>query len=715
MRIHVVRFQHQSQRLDTPSGNDSEAPATLLFDPRLERGAERRIGDRYRRLDFGARSADLLVLRGSSPDFGTLVDEDTMLEEILEGKPAMVLAPEAAGHTPVLRSASWSGVVDQHPGVNELREAEILCGLHAEEAIYRQGGVHYLLPNAGYHAEAFVRLADSLNDQIDLIRLSDWLVEKVDERTALVADNGSMLALLTTVALRVNETRGFTPQIATLNEYPIAPTAIATMVDRLRVAGDTRLLFCVSVNSSGRVAREVANLVDVESEVVIICETGVPPDDGLERFARNPVTRWEIEADGRCKRCPDRHLLAVSPRSYELRTAIKLKPVGLEMRHAEANREFWEAAQETEAVKLHVEAQLAKGSATKTRHLAVQIDVTKMLAQGSAFRERCLKTLRGISPPQLVLIPEHECSEALAGLVREAFPDLGADAVLVHGIGAEAPSLTEHLDGVRHVLVVDDTIVSGATLVGLRRLVHIASRELGGVKATIFVPLSRPADPEDHLHVRRCVFPKEKGEDGLVLGGLHCAQELLLPDGNDDCPWCRERTMIEEGLDQLQGASHEFASQRRSHLEALAPPLLPCGGEEEGEIVGSFFGDLKPVTAFAAVSALAQYMHCEMERVRHDETIQVLDVALLLQAFFDPIIVAAMLRTLQPRDLRDAPSEPAVARTIRANMREYPDATIAELATAAIAGKLPVKPVRELLEERKGDWAQAYLDLLEGY
>lgn len=87
----------------------------------------------------------------------------------------------------------WSAPVSDEPTPGELREAEILCGLQAEQAIYHQGGVHYLLPNAVHHAEAFVRFGDSLNDQIDLFRLSDWLIERIDSDTALLADNGSML------------------------------------------------------------------------------------------------------------------------------------------------------------------------------------------------------------------------------------------------------------------------------------------------------------------------------------------------------------------------------------------------------------------------------------------------------------------------------------------------------------------------------------------
>jgi hypothetical protein len=147
----------------------------------------------------------------------------------------------------------------------------------------------------------------------------------------------------------------------------------------------------------------------------------------------------------------------------------------------------------------------------------------------------------------------------------------------------------------------------------------------------------------------------------------------------------------------------------------LAPPLLWGGGEKLRATFGSLFGDLSPAAAFAAVSAVAQHMHCRLDADRRDETIKIVDLPLLLQAFFDPVIVAGMLRTLPARDLRDPASDPALARTLRENVRDYPAATIAELAFAVTEGKLPPKPVRDLLARHTGDWVEALVALLAGY
>lgn len=149
----------------------------------------------------------------------------------------------------------------------------------------------------------------------------------------------------------------------------------------------------------------------------------------------------------------------------------------------------------------------------------------------------------------------------------------------------------------------------------------------------------------------------------------------------------------------------------------LQPPLLPLGGEGEGKIVGSFFGELGPMSAFAAVSAHAQHLHERIEEVRVNETVKVLDVPFLLQAFFDPVIVAALLRTLPRRDLSDPAREYLVAREIKTNADSYYPATLAELALAALVLKVPAESVRAALEARppEDEWAHTYAELLAGY
>lgn len=519
MSIEVVRFGLQSWR--QPSGEADAAletggeaePAVLLFDPRMERGARDVIGDRFRRVDAGARAADLLIVRGSRPELRERVEADAMLAERRGERGTLVLCPSELGRAPELHDVSWSPPVDRRPTTEELREAEILCGLNTKEAVYRQAGVHYLMPNTRYHAEAFVRLGDSLNDQIDLVRLSDWLIPRIDQYTALLADNGSMLPLLTTLALRANQIHEFVPQIATLDEYPLTPTAVAELVERLPLDGGERLLCLISVSSSGRVADTLAALDGTETEAVIICETG-DGQGGVEHFARLPVKRWEINDEGRCPACKEMHLLAVSPRSYELRTAIKFEPETLDIGHAAECREFWEAVEKAGAISLHVEAKRARGAPSGNRHLAVQIDVAELLSKSKPFRARCLEELAKIAEPSLVLIPEHAASEALRALVLEAFPNLGASQVMLCGVGPELPELPPLLEEVDHVLIVDDTLISGTTLVGMRLAIHDAAVTLDrNVDVSVFVCISRPANSENEKRVRLPVTrpAKKKG------------------------------------------------------------------------------------------------------------------------------------------------------------------------------------------------------------
>jgi len=639
-----------------------------------------------------------------------------MFRDLARDRVIMTLVPEQTGAVPKLRQLGWSRDPDfELPTVAELRQAELLCGLHHEGAIFRHDGCHYLLPNSGVHAAAFVRMADALQDYIDVVRLSDFLVELVTPGTALAADNGSLLGLLATLALKVSETHGFVPQIRALNEYPVEPTAVGKMADELVAGGAQRLLFCLSVNSSGRVAEQIAGLSDLPANVVVLCNTGkLPKAENIEAFSEYQVDTWKAKEHGRCEECSRLHLLTIDPHNYEVRARVHLKPAPLDIRQAEKVRPFWEAAQDADAVRLHVRATTAPGSPAPVRHLAVEIDVGKMLSSQGDFRQRCLEKLHELSPPQLVLIPKHGCSEILRQLVLEAYDDLDDDNVVVGGVGDEAPELCGQLDENTHVLIIDDALVSGATLVSLHRTVHHARDDDGDAAISIFVPLSRPSRPDDREHVERHVYPPAKQDDGRIKGGLHYAYDLLLPDANQ-CPWCREKEFLEERLETLSPESRKRATNRIDRLKELEPPFLPCGRTEEPKTVGSFFGTLEPRAAFAAVSAYAQGMRCKMEDDRHDETIKIVDVPLLLQAFFDPIIVAAMLRTFQVRDLRDPGSGPEVARTIEENIKGYEPATIAELALAATEGKVPASTVRKLLEERGEEWTGLYLELLEGF
>jgi len=702
--IRVVRFQHQSQSL----ARDGDK-RILLFDPRMERGVDL-LGDRYRRLDIGARNAELVIVRASTPDLIGTVAEGGMLRNLIGATPVRVLAPESPGAAPSLHDVEWSEPLSfEGPSPETLREAEMLCAIQAAGAAYRAPGTHYLLPNGQFHAKSFVRLADALQDYIDLIRLSDWLAYRVDESTALVADNGSLLALLTTIALRVRERLEHAPPIATLNEYPVGPTAIADAVDRFRAQGWQRLLFCVSVNASGRLAREVSALHDVETDVVVLCETHPEPADDFERFAHHPIERWRVNPDGTCSQCPELHLLSIDPRTYEIRPQLRLRPQGPDTHHAAENKEFWEAVERTSAVKLHYDAATAAGAGSPSRHLAVWLDAPQLL-EDERFRSLCLEKIRAIDAPDLVVIPHHRASDALTALMREALPNLADDRILSCALGEAAEAAGEHLDGLTHVLLVDDTAVSGTTLVRLHQEVRDLRQE-AIPRISAFVVLSRPSTTEDFDHLcRRFTHFDGRGR----CPGFHFGHHLLSP--GSECPWCRERDFLAERLDGLDGPARAEATKRLGRLAAmLEPPLLWGGGEQLRETFGSIFGELNPEAAFAAVSALAQYMHCRLDADRRDETIKIVDVPLILQAFFDPIIVAGLLRTLPARDLREPASDPALARTLRENARSYPPATIAELALAVTEGKLPAAPVRELLQEHEGDWVEALKALLAGY
>jgi hypothetical protein len=263
---------------------------------------------------------------------------------------------------------------------------------------------------------------------------------------------------------------------------------------------------------------------------------------------------------------------------------------------------------------------------------------------------------------------------------------------------------------VGRALVIDDVLVSGATLVALRDQLFRATQKAGrDLELWAFVVVSRPARPEDRRHVERR-YGKREGTHGGVEFAFRAAEHILLP-GAGACPWCRERELLQRMLGRLNGPAREQAGARITQLRgaALDAPILATGDDGDLRTIGSFFGVVHSPAAFAAASAVAQNMMCSFESNRTQGSVRVLDVALIVQAFYDTILVAGQLRRFEPRDLRDHGHDAELSRAIASNAREYALATLVELGLAAFEHKLPRGPVIDVLTERNEEPLAAML------
>ena len=134
----------------------------------------------------------------------------------------------------------------------------------------------------------------------------------------------------------------------------------------------------------------------------------------------------------------------------------------------------------------------------------------------------------------------------------------------------------------------------------------------------------------------------------------------------------------------------------------LNPPfLLGAGQKGAAELVtaGSFFGNLRQKTAFASCVSATQSLIGAFRTAHTNETIDVLDLAMIVSAYFEAVFPSAVMRTCTRAQLWCPKSEPALTDALRnVDLSRLLPGTIPELAVAAALGNLPAQPVADLID-----------------
>jgi hypothetical protein len=392
-----------------------------------------------------------------------------------------------------------------------------------------------------------------------------------------------------------------------------------------------------------------------------------------------------------------------------------LESVPFDFSKAAEQEEFWRLADRTDAVELHYDEEIPAGPHPGRRHMSINIDIPALLGD-EVFRQRVVDELSIAEIPDLVLIPDHDAADAMAALATSAFPQLDATRIQrVRGAKLD-DALVDALGSCEHVLLLDDSAVTGKTLISLRREIYRRVTEPNkppGVEA--FVVLDRPSSTEDEEAVRRTLT--RKGKAGRPLRGFRYVERVFLPS-HDECPWCDEDRLLGRFVSRIP-QHQEFIRERSgllSSMEGLRPPLLPTAEDRaERRTHDSFIGDLRPAAAFAATASAAHGLTQKLLEMRKGAQIALVDVGLVAEAFYDQIIVAGLLRVVPPRFLRHHTNVEAINHRLAAHAAAFGEGCIAELAWAAVRGCIPREAIHAVLSELDDPSPAlvAYRELLE--
>jgi len=708
MPITYARYVHRKPEPDvfSLSLEELEEESILLFDPVLE-ATTTGIGELYRRLDIGLRASEILVFRGAGIELDAAIDRDPLLPDHLGGKQVFALIGgfEPASPSPVLRPILKFAAPAARPRIENLREAELTAILQRAQAVFASNEYHYELPS-GLHAEKFVRLGDALRSVYDVRRLTDWVLAYLKGDTVVIADTGSMLPLLIDLREQAASRFGWRVEISTLDRYPQSALnvaeAIAAARNRPMVADaaaaerEVGFVFVISVNSTGRLGQLFRNLGPQGAKIVVICETAqqAAPWDAV--LVTVPILRWEASAEGLCERCGISPRICVHPESYELLPSTGRELVVVEKPLAESKAEFWTIADEMRAVELHVDVPYLVQGQQDYRHFGVYLNTAK-LVDHPTFRKICVDELLKLNCPDVVLVPEHQNSQVVVGLCRDAHPSAFIATVPPGRLPQE---LMSSLAGAKRVLVADDAVVTGYTLQNLRAEVFRVTQQLGSApELNAFVIVSRPSNEDPLKAIKR----RYRGQSvGQILSGV----EILLPEGKH-CPWCAElRLLTSFRLLRPKGAVLNVAETRIRKLEGrLEPPLLMVNSSDaRGDLqtLGSFFGILHQEAAFAAGVCAAQTVIQQLGSFGGGIQLKVIDLAMAIDAYYEGVLLASLLRTVNPVHVRFPGGDPKVDQSLLRidPSRAYPG-VLAELALAAIDNKVPSKHLRKLLDRAK--------------
>ena len=657
-------------------------PRVLFCDPVLERGGTTSLGQRIRSVDAAVRECDLLVLRGlKKEDFSAARSEIDLVQRLTGAVRCYLLL----GGPPTPYIEPFFGTKGR---INDnllaaLRDLEVRAIIQRTGARFQDSGFHYLLPS-GEHATTFLRVADALQDPTEVSRLADWLAARLDGECVLVGDNGSLLPLLLATKDRARTFRKGECHIRTLAAYPAGAEEIEPLFDDVATRYPTiPIVFVISISASGTLARRLKALAPSTARVVVICDAETQSTH--ETLHRCEIGRYPADADGRCPGCASKHLVGIDPRTYERIPNLRFETRSVNRELAQRDAPFWVAANRVNAVKLHYNLPVGE---IEARHHGVYVDVASML-RDPWFRGLVIQKLRTLLPPALLLVPNHAAIDPVIDAVLEAFPKTPTLKVQRGKLPPKALQRIRALSGGQTILIADDALVQGTTIRGLRYAVYQATQSMSSAPTLqAFVCLARP-DTEATLRNAINPYRDQSGSH------FHYAYQLFLPtSGEDHCTWCKERRLLSQLVPRLEPAHRQTAITRRDLLDTgdLTDKFLWDTEELSGSEVtkDSFFGDLAPRAAFAAATASTQQVRQELSRDHGAGKAAVMNLPAALANYFDTVLLAAILRTLEIRELYylglDHEVRTAVARFPAASA--YPG-LVAELGWAAINKKLP--------------------------
>ncbi len=635
------------------------------------------------------------------------------------------------------------------PRVDNL-ETEVLIGALRQadvESLLRRPGanlpacdvIHYCGPG-GNHYRAFSRPGFALHTTDDFDSISFWLYEYLRNTAKVVVDHWSMVALAYSALAYVRPAQvDSSVAVESVTSYDESDYDLTSRFRRaFPIQGDKDITVLLSVNSTGHFAHRLNKVLTAcgHTRPNMVALSQAPSDTSSDvtvtalAMLNEGHRRQEIPCPI-CQASGSKSAVPVEPNSYLMRlSALSLKAI-ITRQISKPVRDVIERYSESGAFAIH-------RTHADGRHHAYYIDVLSMAGHPVFARrldERVDELVSSIgAEPVAVLHPDLEPARYLAAMVIERIQAAGITVQVV--VEANERAVITHPDlgklgQASRVIIVDDVVITGRRLLAYRQQLISARRNAGldgRVDLSAFVAVARPSS-EGALQGTQDIV-----HHTLSAPRFFAIEQILLPNwSEDECNWCREASFLQGLPTQMRRhpiVSARIAALQQEDQESLLfswptadgdrPWRTPSTRDEWASALGgdaagndrswelnpeSIFGNVQGADLLMSVAASVQRLRLtRLDGVRVESRLderfrspisKTLDPELyLLGRFYEPIILAAIMRAARPHDLRPPEGDERLDLGL-ANQLQYlttSEQMLGELLVQAALGNVPVIP-----------------------
>lgn len=635
--------------------------------------------------------------------------------------------------------------------LKRLRRVELTSLLHQSDAIWEPSEYHFKLPG-GKHTSSFVRVADAIASQRDADVLAYWFQPHLIEGRGVVLDNRGLVSLALGIrAMADSQGVALGPSVF-LDHYPDAQSEVEVAIREAAIDGGG-VLAILSVSNGGETKERLRSALRQAGQpawaLQVLVDKAKDADAGYTAHEPDYQETWAGLGDGkdavfpsdRCQLCTSKRgrVVGIDPRFFNGMALPDPTLVVPRPAEASAAREFWTACDMTGSVALEhapsPESAVRRSAlGEKSGRMGVYVSLDRMLGcppsdgrdelgsgikallNRGAARYEALRPSDAFADVDVLIVATGDASRAgYDSYVARIQDELGIGPAVSHQVDASlepedwTAEAIKAIQSAEHVLVLTLGLVTGYTLqrllVGCQEHMRVARRPN---PLTGLVLHARPSSSREWNTLRNSfgqrlfaifttLMPSRSplSDESEVLDLMSAEVEDL---GGEWSP--RLTAFIRRRRDLANGASPSITATSGA---TYAPILwgMPEEALERARIrQHSIFGH--KLGAPTLLAAIGSVIHTRRDETQSETgpSWHLFEMPAILRSYYDPLILAAMVRWLQPAEMWWGKTTSAESEALRATLERSTIFDLAvlvpELLLAAAQGKLPEQAATEL-------------------